>query len=1251
MLKITIGKQWCLLLFAMFLATASYAQAPTISSFSPTKVTYRTSVSIQGSNFTSAMASNLSNVKFNGVNAVEITYVSSSQIKAVVPQNAGSGTIKVTTTGGTVTSASTFTFIAAEATPQVAKVTQIITDWNGYWNSSTTSSNAANQPDLDHNLCAFKYNNTLYSTGNESQITSVLQNNGAGPYTVGNFRALPINNLEGSIAANASNPTLLVMASKIDGSATSTVLSSNIAGRTIRDVLIDGFRGLDIGTGVTNVPSSAVMLFQATNIVADGIDDNIPDILVTQIATPSSSYDVYSFVDANGNIVGNPVQVQFTSSIPSVGTYKSDFFSLTNTSLNTATPTQATYIGDTTRELKLVAYKLSDFGINPSNKDQAVYFKVMPSGTSDMAFMAYNRNTFQIPSPEIVSQTSSQVVCPGGTATFTVNVASPGTETVYQWRKNGVNVTNSSTISGANSATLTISPVALSDAGTYTCLITNPSGATISEPIYFNATVQAVTTEINACFADQIAPTIEVTGSGLNLHYQWYSNNSNSNTGGTAISGATSSTYTPSQFTVGTKYYYAEVYNTGFTCTTTKSAPIKVTVDPAVSAGTISSDQSICAGNTVNLTITGYSGNIHWQTSPNGVNNWADVTEGFGSTTATYTTQPLTTTSYYRAFVISQNGGCSEASDVSTVVVNESTTWIGAISTDWNTGGNWSCGNIPTTYNDVIIPVAPQNQPVISGTASGKSVTLENGASLLVKTGGTLHVVNAINSGSSSSFEIENNGALVQDNNVANTGQITMHKKANPLFRLDYTFWSSPVTGQNLQAFSPLTLSNRFYTYGIENGEDAYIQVADPASESFQPGVGYLIRMPNKLYATAGGVPITNDFLAYNAGTYQLAFDGVFTGVPNNGDVTVQASTTDMRSNGVGNPYPSPISLVDFYLENSNVLRDNTGVYFWRKKNDGSITSYATLTLMGFVANGGAPDTGGAPTPGYQYGGQNQAGYYTGNVSNWVIAPGQGFYVKTSTSPSTTDIVFKNSMRRATPGANQGFFRDGNFNTISRLWLNITDTQNGFNQIIVGYKDDATLGMDYGYDGSRMSTSTNVSLYSLAEGNELTIQARPAFENTDVVPVGYVANNAGNFTLAIDHTDGIFEDGQDIYIKDNLLGVTHDIKAEAYTFTSEAGTFDNRFEIVYMAGNSLGTDTPFDANTVIVYKQDGNININAGQAVMTSVNIYDIHGRVIYTANNVNDTHTVLSGLRSQEQMIIVEINSDKGKVSKKLIF
>ncbi|MFO7868234.1 MAG: hypothetical protein R6U95_02925, partial [Bacteroidales bacterium] len=71
-------------------------------------------------------------------------------------------------------------------------------------------------------------------------------------------------------------------------------------------------------------------------------------------------------------------------------------------------------------------------------------------------------------------------------------------------------------------------------------------------------TVQPSTTAQSEC-AGFSATALSVTATGANLNYQWYKNSSESNSGGTAISGATSASYTPSTATVGTEYYYCIV--------------------------------------------------------------------------------------------------------------------------------------------------------------------------------------------------------------------------------------------------------------------------------------------------------------------------------------------------------------------------------------------------------------------------------------------------------------------------------------------------------------------------------------------------------------------------------------------------------------------------------------------------------------------------------------------------------------------
>jgi hypothetical protein len=356
-----------------------------------------------------------------------------------------------------------------------------------------------------------------------------------------------------------------------------------------------------------------------------------------------------------------------------------------------------------------------------------------------------------------------------------------------------------------------------------------------------------------------------------------------------------------------------------------------------------------------------------------------------------------------------------------------------------------------------------------------------------------------------------------------------------------------------------------------------------------------------------------------NHPTSPTIWEGQFQGIPNNG--TYNISVTNNAYNAIGNPYPSTINANTFIATN-NITE---ALYFWRKTNNTATSSYATYTTAGGTAN---------------------AGGLSSIVPNGFIQVGQGFLVK-ATTPT---ILFTNAMRVANT-ANQ--FLKTKETELHRIWLNLSKDATPVNQMLIAYMPKATSGIDATIDG-RYINDNATALNSLIENEEFVIQGRSLpFADTDVVPLTFKTNTAGNFTIAIDHVDGLFSDSQNIFLNDKVTSANHDLKKTNYSFTAVAGTFNDRFEIVYKGNSTLSLeDAVFSENTVLVYNQKGIININAGKKTMAAVKIFDIRGRLIYEKNNINLTMTTLDQFLAAHQTLIIQITSDENKVvSKKLMY
>jgi serine protease len=115
------------LLYELFIGGGGGTPAPTISGFSPASGGVGSSVTITGSNFSGATS-----VKFNGQSA-SFSVITASQINATVPSCSSSGTVSVTTAGGTATSSTSFSVTGCTSSQQLLGNPGFESGNNGIW--------------------------------------------------------------------------------------------------------------------------------------------------------------------------------------------------------------------------------------------------------------------------------------------------------------------------------------------------------------------------------------------------------------------------------------------------------------------------------------------------------------------------------------------------------------------------------------------------------------------------------------------------------------------------------------------------------------------------------------------------------------------------------------------------------------------------------------------------------------------------------------------------------------------------------------------------------------------------------------------------------------------------------------------------------------------------------------------------------------------------------------------------------------
>jgi gliding motility-associated-like protein len=238
------------------------------------------------------------------------------------------------------------------------------------------------------------------------------------------------------------------------------------------------------------------------------------------------------------------------------------------------------------------------------------------SGSGCNMVQSNNAQVIVLPDPTVTAPLSA-TYCNGYAPVQALSVAPSGGLSSgfnYQWYSNSVNSNTSGTLIASAAASNYTPPVTANGSVYYYCVVSQGAANTgcsiasataliITSPAPAIATQP--TTMQTACVGGTLNNlTVSYTGASTTPSYQWYSNATNANTGGTPIPGANAATYLPQNSTAGTTYYYCVISFPAISCTTISSNPGGVTIhpDPIISVQPIA-NQAICFGTTLNAPL------------------------------------------------------------------------------------------------------------------------------------------------------------------------------------------------------------------------------------------------------------------------------------------------------------------------------------------------------------------------------------------------------------------------------------------------------------------------------------------------------------------------------------------------------------------------------------------------------------------------------------------------------------------------
>lgn len=544
-------------------------------------------------------------------------------------------------------------------------------------------------------------------------------------------------------------------------------------------------------------------------------------------------------------------------------------------------------------------------------------------------------------------------------------------------------------------------------------------------------------------------------------------------------------------------------------------------------------------------------------------------------------------------------------------------TWTGAVSTDWNTAGNWTNNVLPTGSTDVVVPNGATRMPLLSGSGAAAALSVASNASLSVSSTGTLTLNgNLTNNGSiSGAGTVLTGGSSLQTfggTGLMSMGNVTVGNSSVALNTPLAVARLLTLNGNMGGGVGNLTLlsSATGTAMVVNNGTAIFTGVAtvqrylDP---NLNAGLGYR-HLSAPVTSTTVADLTTSSFSPVVNSTYNTA--------PIPGNVTPfptvfgydQSRVAGGGNNSVANfdqGWVSPAGTADDMLPGRGYTVNMTAgqtVDFVGRLGNGTVT-------IGGLGRGTQAEAGwhllGNPYPApidwnqafasstgllnavhvYKSSGR-YTGFYASYVNNVganggsnIIPSGQAFFVRTSAAGTSGSLNLSNASRLTTYDAGTMQRTTADTRPLLHLSLNGPGVSD---QVAVYFEAGATAAFDAGFDAPKLSAGHNVLLGLSTPTGPLAINGLAPLAGAPVtVPLLVRVARPDTYTLRTDDLLNL-PPGTTVQLRDALTGtLTPLAPLSTYSFTADASLTGPRFELIFTPGRITATAAALSAQVSV----------------------------------------------------------------------